>query len=78
MNDAEVLNRVTQMCEESCSPDQMDAWDALRKHLVSTRATLAALNCLNCGKVVPINDMYTVDACSENCQNHILEDVRVE
>jgi len=40
MNDLDVLNRVTEMCEESCSPDQMTAWEPLRDYLLETRKSL--------------------------------------
>ena len=30
------------------------------------------LDCQNCGKVVSINEMYSCDACSEECQDQLL------
>jgi predicted nucleic acid-binding Zn ribbon protein len=30
------------------------------------------LDCQNCGKALPVEEMYSVDACSESCQNIIL------
>lgn len=36
----EVLNQITAMCEESCSPKQMEEWLTLRKYLYETRTSL--------------------------------------
>jgi len=32
------------------------------------------LDCTVCGKELPVNEMYSVDACSEECQSKILEE----
>jgi len=36
------------------------------------------LDCQACGKVLDINTMYSIDACSEKCQNIIFEKQRSE
>ncbi|MHB0966036.1 MAG: hypothetical protein ACYC36_06220 [Bellilinea sp.] len=36
-SDKAVLERVTEMCEESCSPDQLETWENLCKYLIETR-----------------------------------------
>jgi hypothetical protein len=43
MNDIDVLNRVTEMCIESASPDQMESWEKLQMHLLKTRKSLHKL-----------------------------------
>lgn len=30
------------------------------------------LDCLNCKKIAPINEMYSVDACCEKCQEALV------
>lgn len=43
-----------------------------QKKLISTKTRNDILNCLNCGNLFSANEMYSVDACSEDCQLKIL------
>lgn len=40
ITDMEVLNRMNEMCVESCSPDLFEAWEKLQAHLLSVRSSL--------------------------------------
>lgn len=43
MNDLEILKRVTEMCEESCSPQQIEVWNELQDYLFKVRISLQKL-----------------------------------
>jgi hypothetical protein len=40
MNEIEVINKMQTMCEESCSPEQFEAWEDLKNNLMKTRKSL--------------------------------------
>lgn len=41
MKEIDVINKMQSMCEESCSPDQFEAWESLKSALMSTRKNLS-------------------------------------
>ena len=42
VTEIEVIEKMQDMCVESCSPEQFDAWESLKFHLVKTRKNLKA------------------------------------
>jgi hypothetical protein len=72
MNELNVIKKMQGMCEESCSPDQFEAWESLKSYLMGTRKNLrrptprAADVCPECASE---NSIYINDAHEYKCSN---------
>ncbi len=82
----ETVIKLLEMAIPSLNPDSFEMLKEILDELCKTRhipITIAQINneinkrrpkeldCLHCGKIVPVNEMYSVDACSEECQKKI-------
>ena len=69
MDEIDVINKMQTMCEESCSPEQFEAWESLKSHLMKTRKNLrrptprATDKCHECEKT---EDLHHIITCYEH------------
>lgn len=40
IDEIDVINKMQDMCEESCPPDLFEAWESLKAHLMNVRKNL--------------------------------------